>query len=115
MGPVDPSNQNSNGVKFRPEPKHSAKFQVNLNADGTFKDFKTDVTEPRYLNVMRAWASLFQIKKSSENSYVSKGEVSFIIPTIWPENLTILFFSIFFFIFFPFFWDKKMKKKIEFF
>ena len=37
MGPVDPRNQNTNALTFAPAEQASTKFQVNLNADGTFK------------------------------------------------------------------------------
>merc|ERR1712045_367057 len=62
MGPVDPRNQNTNALTFAPAEQASTKFQVNLNADGTFKDFKTEATDPKVTNIIRGWASLFQAK-----------------------------------------------------
>ena len=57
----------------------SKKFQVNLNGDGSFQSLKTDVSDPAMLNIMKAWASMFQVKKASngERSYVSEKEVTF--------------------------------------
>ena len=53
------------------------KFQVNLNSDGTFKSFKTDVTDPAMVNIIKAWASMLQIKRTDGGSYVNENEVSF--------------------------------------
>ena len=50
------------------------KFQVNLNDDGTFKDFKYG-GKPEYLNTIKAWASLWQVKLG-KGAYVNKGEVN---------------------------------------
>ena len=76
MGPVVPQNQNTDGLAFSPAEQSSATFQVNLHSDGTFKSFKTDATNPKVLNVMRGWASMLQVKRGSEMSYVSEKEVS---------------------------------------
>merc|ERR1712018_1009823 len=75
MGPVNPSNQNSNGLTFAAGAVTQATFQVNLNDDGSFRSFKTDQTG-HILNVMRGWASLFQVVKSSgaDMSYVNEKE-----------------------------------------
>ena len=79
MGPVDPRNQNTNALTFAPAEQASTKFQVNLNADGTFKDFKTEATDPKVTNIIRGWASLFQAKVDAGDklSYVSEKEVRF--------------------------------------
>ena len=62
-GPVDTANQNSNGMDFQPVPyeDEDRKFQINLNADGTFQSFRYGGAS-KYLNTIKAWASLFQIK-----------------------------------------------------
>ena len=80
MGPVDPRNQNTNALTFAPAEQASTKFQVNLNADGTFKDFKTEATDPKVTNIIRGWASLFQAKVDAGDklSYVSEKEVRFV-------------------------------------
>lgn len=76
MGPVDPSNQNTDGLSFTSVPMTNT-FQVDLNSDGSFKSFKTDVTDAKMLNVMRGWAGLLQVKSGGNaKSYVSKKEVS---------------------------------------
>ena len=57
-----------------------AKFQVNLNGDGTFKSLKTDESKKDMLQIIKAWASLLQVKMPSggETTYVSEKEVNFI-------------------------------------
>ena len=79
MGPVDPRNQNTNALTFAPAEQASTKFQVNLNSDGTFKDFKTEATDPKITNIIRGWASMFQAKVDAGDklSYVSEKEVRF--------------------------------------
>ena len=80
MGPVDPRNQNTNALTFAPAEQASTKFQVNLNSDGTFKDFKTEATDPKITNIIRGWASMFQAKVDAGDklSYVSEKEVRFV-------------------------------------
>ena len=56
-----------------------AKFQVNLNGDGTFKTLKTDESKQDMLQIIKAWASLLQVKNGGgEVSYVSEKEVNFL-------------------------------------
>ena len=77
MGPVDPSNQNTNGLSFAPAGGNDMTFQVNLNRDGSFQNFQTDISDAKMLNVMRGWASLLQVKSGGNaKSYISKKEVS---------------------------------------
>ena len=49
------------------------------DADGTFKDFKTEATDPKVTNIIRGWAPLFQAKVDAGDklSYVSEKEVRF--------------------------------------
>ena len=64
-----------------------AKFQVNLNGDGTFKSLKTDESKQDMLQIIKAWASLLQVKNGGgETSYVSEKEVNFL--TLVKEQLT---------------------------
>ena len=63
MGPVDPRNQNTNALTFAPAEQASTKFQVNLNSDGTFKDFKTEATDPKITNIINEIYSGFFIRK----------------------------------------------------
>jgi hypothetical protein len=75
MGPVDPSNQNTNGLSFVPADQTSTTFQVDLNPDGSFASFKTATTDANLLNIIRGWASLLQVKRQgNERSYVSEKE-----------------------------------------
>ena len=56
-----------------------AKFQVNLNGDGTFKSLKTDESKKDMLQIIKAWASLLQVKNGGgESTYVSEKEVNFL-------------------------------------
>merc|ERR1712080_498776 len=66
MGAVDPRNKNTNGMTFSPAQVTTSSFQVNLNADGSFKNFKSAATDPKVLNVMRGWASFFQLKAPTD-------------------------------------------------
>ena len=75
---------NTDGMTFRSQTgtgwnRNNGKkmFQVNLNSDGTFKSFKTDVTEPAMVNIVKAWASMLQIKRADGGAYVNENEVSF--------------------------------------
>merc|ERR1712018_10553 len=73
MGPVDPSNQNTNGLSFVNADESSATFQVNLNQDGSFQSFQTDKTDATTLNIIRGWASLLQIKReANKRSYTNQ-------------------------------------------
>ena len=59
-------------------PVPAVTFQVNLNSDGSFKNLKTDATDPEMLNVIKGWASMMQVKNGNgKRSYVSEKEVGF--------------------------------------
>merc|ERR1739848_682437 len=68
MGPVDPSNQNTDGLSFTSAGAQGGTFKVNLNSDGSFQNFQTDISDAKMLNVMRGWASLFQLRKGNQKS-----------------------------------------------
>ena len=61
----------------KPYGDEDRRFQINLNDDGTFKSLKYG-GKPEYLNTIKAWASLYQIKEKGSGAYVNTEVISFI-------------------------------------